>query len=277
MPLAKLGRVKRLCSLLALWVALPLGAQSAAVDSASRPSPAFGAPEVRGFALSFAAGGLAYFADQAVRDAVRGSGPQGSSALEAVAGYGNPYGSPGVLALSAVLYGGGLLTKRPVIAATGLRGLEAIAVSGLVTATLKGMAGRKRPAISPDDPGSFAWLRGMREGGDYQSVPSGHSTAAFAFATATYLEVKRRAPRHARWVGIVVYGSAAATAYGRMHEDRHWLSDVVTGAGIGSVTAAAIHRWHATRPADPIDGFFLKPVLAPRRDGIGVGLSAAFR
>lgn len=276
MPLAKLGRVKRLCSLLALLVALPLGAQSAA-DSVPRPSAAFGAPEVRGFALTFAAGGLAYFADQAARDAVRGAGPQGSSALEAVAGYGNPFGSPGVLALSAALYGSGLLAKRPVMAAVGLRGMEAIAISGIVTGTIKGMAGRARPAISPDDPGSVVWLRGMRQGGDYQSVPSGHTTAAFAFATATYLEVKRRAPRHARWVGIAVYGSAVATAYGRMHDDRHWLSDVVTGAGIGSVTAAAIHRWHATRPADPIDGFFLKPVLTPRRDGVGIGLSAAFR
>ena len=269
--------MNRLRSLLALVVALPLGAQSTVADSAPRPSPAFGRPEVRGFALTFAAGGLAYFADQALRDAVRGSGPQGSSVLDAVADYGNLFGSPGVLALSAVLYGGGLLAKRPVIAATGLRGLEAIAVSGVVTGTIKGLAGRARPATSPDDPGSFVLLRGMREGGDYQSVPSGHTTAAFAFATATYLEVKRRAPRHARWVGIAVYGSAVTTAYARMHDDRHWLSDVVTGAGIGSVTAAAIHRWHATRPADPIDGFFLKPVLAPRRDGIGVGLSATFR
>lgn len=269
--------MKLLCSLLALVLALPLGAQAVAPDSTPPPSPAFGAPEVRGFALTFAAGGLAYFADQAVRDAVRGSGPQGASVLDAVAGYGNPYGSPGVLALSAVMYGSGLLTKRPMIAATGLRGLEAIAVSGLVTATIKGLAGRKRPAISPDDPGSFAWLRGMREGGDYQAVPSGHTTAAFAFATAAHLEVKRRAPRHARWVGFAVYGSALTTAYGRMHDDRHWLSDVVTGAGIGSVTAAAIHRWHSTRPADPVDGYFLKPVLAPRRDGIQVGLSATFR
>lgn len=263
--------------LLPLVCAASLGAQGAPVDTTVRPSPAFGAPEVRGFALTFAAGGLAYLADQAARDAVRGSDPQGSATLGAVAGYGNPYGSPGVLALSAVLYGGGLVAKRPVIAASGLRGLESIAVSGLVTATIKGLAGRKRPEISPDDPASFAWLRGMREGGDYQAVPSGHTTAAFAFATAMHLEVRRRAPQHARWVGLLAYGSAVATAYGRMHDDRHWLSDVVVGAGIGSVTAAAIHRWHATRPADPVDGFFLKPVLAPRRDGVGVGLAATFR
>jgi membrane-associated phospholipid phosphatase len=274
---AKLGRMKVLRLVLPLACATVLGAQAAPADSTRRPSPAFGAPEVRGFALTFAAGGLAYFADQAMRDAVRASGPQGSAALETVAGYGNPYGSPGVMALSAVLYGGGLLTKRPVIAASGLRGLESIAVSGLVTAAIKGMAGRERPEISPHDPARFTWLDGIREGGDFQALPSGHATAAFAFATAVHLEVRRRAPTHARWVGIVAYGSALASAYGRLHDDRHWLSDVVTGAGIGSVTAAAIHRWHATRPTDPVDGFLLKPVLASRRDGIGVGFSAAFR
>lgn len=273
-----MNRLRLLVSLiLPLATASALVAQSVPADSAPRPSAAFGVPEFRGFAITFAAGGLAYFADQAARDAVRGSGPQGSALLEGIAGYGNPYGSPGVLVLSAALYGGGLLAKQPVIAASGLRGLEAIGISGIVTGTIKGLAGRKRPAISPDDPGSFALLRGMRDGSDYQSVPSGHATAAFAFATAVHLEVKRRAPRHARWVGVLVYSSAVATAYGRMHDDRHWLSDVVTGAGIGSVTAAAIHRWHATRPADPIDGFFLKPVLAPRRDGMGIGLSASFR
>ncbi|WKW13582.1 phosphatase PAP2 family protein [Pseudogemmatithrix spongiicola] len=272
-----MNRLRLLLALVWPLSAAALGAQAAPADSAPRPSPAFGAPELRGFAVAFAAGGLAYFADQSARDAVRGSGPQGSAVLDGIAGFGNPYGSPGVMALSAALYGGGLLAKRPVIAASGFRGLEAIGVSGLVTATIKGLAGRKRPEISPDDPASFAWLRGMREGGDYQSVPSGHATAAFAFATAVHLEVRRRAPQHARLVGILVYSGAVATAYGRMHDDRHWLSDVVTGAGIGSVTAAAIHRWHATRAADPIDGFFLKPVLSSRQGGVGVGFSASFR
>jgi membrane-associated phospholipid phosphatase len=246
-------------------------------DSEPRPSPAFGAPEWRGFALAFAAGGVAYLADQSVRDAVRASGPQGNAVLEGIAAYGNPYGSPGVLGASAVLYGAGLLARRPTIAAVGLRGLESIAVSGVVTGAFKGLLGRARPERSPRAPDSFQLLRGQRDGGDFQSMPSGHSTAAFAFATAVTLEVRRRAPQHARWVGALTYGSAVATAYGRMHDDRHWLSDVVVGAGIGSVTAAAIHRWHATRPQDPIDGVFLRPVLQPRRDGAAVGLTLTFR
>jgi len=269
--------VKLLRFLLPLCCATTLAAQAPAADTTTRPSPAFGAPELRGFALTFAAGGLAYFADQSLRDAVRGTGPQGSALLDGVAEYGNPFGSPGVLALSAAMYGSGLLARRPTLAAAGLRGIESIAVSGIVTATLKGLIGRARPEISPDDAWDAELLRGQREGGDYQALPSGHATAAFAFATAVHLEVKRRAPRHARWVGVLAYGSAVATAYARMHDDRHWLSDVTVGAGIGSVTAAAIHRWHATRAADPVDGFFLRPVLTPRQGAMGIGFTATFR
>ena len=275
--------MRRLCTgllLLALTATRAAAQDSTAApraDSSARPSRAFGMPEVRGFAITFAAGGVAYLADQAARDAVRGSGPQGSQALDGIAEYGNAFGAPGVLAAGAAMYAGGLLSKQPVIAASGFRALEAIQVSSLVTAGLKGLLGRARPAISPTDATSFQLLRGARDGGDYQSMPSGHTTAAFAFATAVTLEVKRRAPRHAGWVGALTYTSAAMTAYARMHDDRHWLSDVVVGAGIGSVTAAAIHRWHATRPADPIDGFFLRPVLVPRRDGVGVGAQLTFR
>jgi membrane-associated phospholipid phosphatase len=46
-----------------------------------------------------------------------------------------------------------------------------------------------------------------------------------------------------------------------MHDDRHWLSDVTVGAGIGTVTALAIRRWHETRPENAIDRIFLRPVV----------------
>jgi len=77
--------VKLLRFLLPLCCAVSLGAQDAPADSALRPSPAFGWPEARGFGLTFAAGGLAYLADESLRDAVRGSGPQGSTLLDGLA------------------------------------------------------------------------------------------------------------------------------------------------------------------------------------------------
>lgn len=262
-----------------LVLASNLPGQEVARDStALRPSPAFGWPEVKGFALTAALGGVASLADQSARDAVRGSGPQNNKTLDAVARHGNLFGQPVALSLGWVMYGGGLLAKQPVIATTGFRAIEAITVSGVVTWTLKGLFGRARPAISPTDPGDFQFTRGFRITGDYESMPSGHATAAFAFATAVTQEVALRAPRHATWVGLVSYGSALTTAYARMHDDRHWLSDVTVGAGIGTVTALAIHRWHRTRPNDPIDAFFLKPVLTPLRDGsTAIGFSVVFR
>lgn len=223
--------------------------------------------------------GAASFADQSVRDATRSAGPQNSDVVHAVAEYGDLFGQPASLSLAWVMYGGGLYAKHPALAKTGFRAVESITMSGAVTWLLKQTFGRARPAVSPNDPGDWEWGRGFGKiDGDYLSMPSGHTTAAFAFATAVTRSVTREAPQHARWVGLVTYGSATATAYARIYKNRHWLSDVVAGAGVGTVTALAIDRWHATRPGNRIDGFFLKPVLAPMRDGsTGVGLSFQFR
>jgi membrane-associated phospholipid phosphatase len=91
-------------------------------------------------------------------------------------------------------------------------------------------------------------------------------------------EVRLRAPAHARTVGVLTYGAALATAYARMHDDRHWLSDVTVGAGIGTVTGWAITRWHETRPENPIDRVLLRPVIAPAPlGGMRVGLSMQSR
>lgn len=247
--------------------------------AAVRPSPAFGWPEVKGFALTAALAGVASLGDQSMRDATRSAGPQNSDLVHAVAEYGDLFGQPISLSLAWVMYGGGLYAKRPVLAKAGFRAVETITVSGGVTWLLKNVFGRARPAISPNDPGDWEWGRGFGKlDGDYLSMPSGHATAAFAFATAVTRSVAREAPQHARWVGLLTYGSATATAYARIYKNRHWLSDVVAGAGVGTVTGLAIDRWHATRPNNRVDGFFLKPVLAPLRDGsTGIGFNLQFR
>lgn len=232
--------------------------------------------ETKRFAIVAALGGIAYLGDQGARDAVRGAGPQGNAALEGIAEFGNAWGQPGVVGVGFAMWGGGLIAKKPTVAATGLRAIEAITVSGTVTSLLKMAFGRARPYLSPTAPDDFQFGRGAEyRDGRYSSMPSGHATAAFAFASAVTGEVKLRAPEHARTVGVLTYGAAVMTSYGRMHNDRHWLSDVTVGAGIGTVTGWAITRWHATRPNNAIDRVLLKPVLAPSPYGgmrIGVTL-----
>lgn len=66
----------------------------------------------------------------------------------------------------------------------------------------------------------------------YNSFPSGHTAAAFAGAELLFQEYKSRSP----WYGVAGYLCAAATGYLRVYNNRHTLSDVVAGAGIGIVS-----------------------------------------
>jgi membrane-associated phospholipid phosphatase len=112
-------------------------------------------------------------------------------------------------------------------------------------------AGRERPdaTTSPNQ-----W----RQGGD--SFPSLHASAAFAIGTV-FAESGSDEYRWAR--RIVGYGIAGATAYVRVKENVHWLSDTVAGAALGIVTARfVLNRQapanHASLQFQPLrDGWLL--------------------
>jgi len=64
---------------------------------------------------------------------------------------------------------------------------------------------------------------------DHLSFPSGHT--AEAFANAEFLRLEYR--NVSAWYGIGGYVIAAITGYLRMYNNKHYLSDVIAGAGIG--------------------------------------------
>lgn len=63
----------------------------------------------------------------------------------------------------------------------------------------------------------------------YSSFPSGHTSEAFASAELMRMEFRETHP----WLGVAGYLMAGATGYLRMYNNKHWISDVITGAGIG--------------------------------------------
>ncbi len=63
----------------------------------------------------------------------------------------------------------------------------------------------------------------------FNSFPSGHTATAFMGAEFLFQELKTRSI----WYGISGYLIAAGTGYFRMYNNRHWLTDVAAGAGIG--------------------------------------------
>ena len=262
--------------LAALLAALAPGVAGAQADS-TRPPAVVTRGDLGWLALTAGVAALAQRGDAAVRREVRGAEAQESGALGALADVGNSWGQPGVVLVGAAMWGGGLYARNATVATVGLRALESITVSSVVTKVLKGTFGRARPRVSPTDAWDVELGRGFRSGrGDYESFPSGHSTAAFAFAAAVTSEVVRRAPRHARLVGATTFTMAAFTAYARMHRDAHWLSDVAMGAGIGTVSGWAVTRWHATRPENRVDRILLEPMLTRSLSGtthVGVTLS----
>jgi PAP2 superfamily len=83
------------------------------------------------------------------------------------------------------------------------------------------------------------WSHEQRpDGSDYQSFPSGHTAEAFAGAEFMRMEYKDVSP----WYGVAGYAMATATGMLRMYNDKHWMSDVVAGAGVG-IASTRLAYW----------------------------------
>ena len=67
------------------------------------------------------------------------------------------------------------------------------------------------------------------DGSNRHSFPSGHTATAFMTATMFNKEYEHKSP----WIGVGAYSMATVTGLMRMANNKHWLSDVLTGAGIG--------------------------------------------
>jgi membrane-associated phospholipid phosphatase len=109
--------------------------------------------------------------------------------------------------------------------------LESLAWSSALSLVSRVVLGRTRPDKT-DDPFHF-------KAGDWAgSFPSGHTTAAFS-AAATI------GAYYPDWrVQVPVYTAATAVGFSRLYANRHWTSDVVSGALLGYGVAHALHKRH---------------------------------
>lgn len=106
----------------------------------------------------------------------------------------------------------------------------------------------------------FSVHRPRPDGGRY-SFPSGHSSGTFAMATVIQ--------RHYGWkAGAPAFALATYVAGSRLQDNKHFMSDVIFGAGLGILSGRAVTVGHGrTRLA-------MTPIAAPGGAGLGFVLVA---
>lgn len=206
--------------------------------------------------------------DARLATAVRAPGPQRSSTLRRGTAIANVAGDPGALIASVVLFGAGRLGGRPHLAALGLHTGEAIVLGGTATAVLKVAFGRQRPNVETGDGDDFAPTQGRRAG--RSSFPSGHTAAAFAFASAAAADLRRWHPPAARVANPLLYAGAAAVGVARMYDNKHWASDVVLGAGIGTLAGTQVAAYARAHPHNRVERLLGTLTVATAGDGRGI-------
>ena len=71
----------------------------------------------------------------------------------------------------------------------------------------------------------------------YNSFPSGHTTSAFTGAE----QMNQEYGSSSIFYSLFGYAVASGTGYMRMMNNKHWLSDVLVGAGIGMVSTKLVY------------------------------------
>jgi membrane-associated phospholipid phosphatase len=141
------------------------------------------------------------------------------------------------LALSGGLYIIGLLEDNDEIRSTGVMVFESLMFAGAMTTVLKSALGRGRPYLEEG-----VWsFRGMQFDDDRYSMPSGHSTVAFAVSSSLAARIKNI------WATVGLYSLATLTAASRVYHDEHWVSDNFLGAAIGTAVGIAVVHLHEER------------------------------
>jgi hypothetical protein len=105
------------------------------------------------------------------------------------------------------------------------------------------------------------------------SFPSGHAAQAFAGATFLHKEFGKDHP----WYSVAAYATATGVGIFRVLNNRHWVSDVLVGAGIGILStnlAYLTHKKHwGGSQKNKTQGLLITPTYGHRSFGMYLSLA----
>ncbi len=148
-----------------------------------------------------------------------------------------------ILAAGAASYIVGRWKGYPRLQHLGMDEIEGALLAEVIVNGAKQIIRRDRPLL-PD---------GSRQAGF--AFPSGHAMTTFAAATILQQHLGYKA-------GVPTYLIASYVALSRLHDNRHYVSDVVFGAACGIVIGRSV-TWHGRN-------FYGSPMLVPGGAGITI-------
>ncbi len=110
------------------------------------------------------------------------------------------------------------------------------------------------------------------DGSAYNSFPSGHTAEAFASAEFLRQEYREVSP----FYGIAGYAVATATGLLRMYNNKHWLSDVVAGAGIGIASTKLAYCLYPLIKRKLFKNRTMNAIVMPYYKNTGAGVSMIY-
>jgi membrane-associated phospholipid phosphatase len=148
-----------------------------------------------------------------------------------------------------LLYGFGLIDENNEVRNLSLRLAEATVYSTIINMGFKFIGGRSRPFYT-DSPFEFEPFKTNYE---QTSFPSAHSTLAFAYSTVMAKEYQNFFWKFG-W-----YSVAVLTAYARIYNNEHWLSDVIFGSAIGYFVGEFVNNHPTNQRTESVS----EPTLPP--------------
>lgn len=195
--------------------------------------------------------GAVFILDKPLYDAIH---RQRSDSLNSFASFVQQFGDYPSFGIIGAFYAGGVLSDDSRAKSTAVDALASSFVgAGIITTSLKVVTGRSRPNAGD---GTYSF---QPFGGDH-SFPSGHTTQAFAIASVIGEHYDEP------WIDITSYGIATLVGLARIEQEKHFPSDVVAGAVIGTVVGKTITRYNKAHP----NRFSLIPATDGQTTGVMV-------
>lgn len=159
---------------------------------------------------------------------------------EAARIYGEPYAT-GSIALLLALQGWSASNNKNL--ETSFQIIQSFSYTAIATGILKFSFGRSRPFTNAS-PATFNPFQSLMD--KDHSFPSGHTSVAFSLSTILYLNNQ---DNKAAWLYFI---PAISTAFSRVYQNYHWLSDVFFGACIGYFTAKFTYDLNNSNKTEPV-------------------------